>query len=88
MHVGLVETVIMTPQGQAMNVGSDEHSWWNVRSAPMSANEADARSPALNSYLGDHRQDELNKPNIVIEARGDQAAAKRSTTRWMAVSAR
>ena len=32
--------------------------------------------------------DESNKPNIVIEARGDQAAAKRSTTRWMAVSAR
>ena len=42
----------------------------------------------LDSYLGDHRQDESNKPNIVIEARGDQAAAKRSTTRWMAVSAR
>ncbi len=39
----------------------------------------------LDSYLRDHRQDELN---IVIEARGDQAAAKRSTTRWMAVSAR
>ncbi len=43
---------------------------------------------ALDSCLGDHRQDESNKPNIVIEARGDQAAAKRSTTRWMAVSAR
>jgi hypothetical protein len=42
----------------------------------------------LDSYLGDHRQDESNKPNIVIEARGDQAAAKRSTTRWMAASAR
>ena len=42
----------------------------------------------VNSHLGDHRQDESNKPNIVIEARGDQAAAKRSTTRWMAVSAR
>ena len=39
----------------------------------------------LNSYLRDHRQDELN---IVIGARRDQAAAKRSTTRWMAVSAR
>ena len=39
----------------------------------------------LNSYLRDHRQDESN---IVIGARRDQAAAKRSTTRWMAVSAR
>ncbi len=42
-------------------------------------------SDSLDSYLRDHRQDESN---IVIEARGDQAAAKRSTTRWMAVSAR
>ena len=39
----------------------------------------------LDSYLRDHRQ---NESNIVIEARRDQAAAKRSTTRWMAVSAR
>jgi MtN3 and saliva related transmembrane protein len=42
----------------------------------------------LDSYVRDHRQDESNKPNIVIEARRDQASAKRSTTRWMAVSAR
>jgi len=39
----------------------------------------------LDSYLRDHRQDESN---IVIEARRDQAAAKRSTTRWMEASAR
>ena len=39
----------------------------------------------LNSCLREHRQ---NESNIVIEARRDQAAAKRSTTRWMAVSAR
>ncbi len=39
----------------------------------------------LDSCLREHRQ---NESNIVIEARRDQAAAKRSTTRWMAVSAR
>src|SRR5271165_6558663 len=39
---------------------------------------------SVDSYLKDHRQDESN---IVIEARRNQAAAKRSTTRWMAVSA-
>ena len=54
----------------------------------LMAIEDDRAVRRINSYLGDHRQDELNKPNIVIEARGDQAAAKRSTTRWMAVSAR
>ena len=39
---------------------------------------ADRRANGLSTY----------DLNIVIEARGDQAAAKRSTTRWMAVSAR
>jgi len=59
--------------------------WSHPRWPDNWGNSDSAMHDRLDSYLRDHRQDESN---IVIETRRDQAAAKRSTTRWIAVSAR